>query len=478
MKRTHSPFPLAIFTWAAWLHPQAGAGEATFYAPPKPLPAGAVTTDWQRFLGPKDHPVSPETKLLAQFPENGPAKVWEIGGGEGYAAPAVSKGKIFLFHRMDGKEQIWCLDAETGKKRWEFGYAVEYRDRYGYGAGPRAGAVVDAGQVFTFGVTSQLHALDVETGKVLWHHDCAKEYGVPQYFFGSGASPLVLGDHVILNLGGKDELCVAAFDRKDGKLVWQTRHEWGQSYASPIPATLRGEQRVLVFAGGESDPTTGGILSLLPQDGKIEDAFFWRARRYPSVNASTPVLVGENRVFVTQSYVDRDSPCNGGVMLEMTAERKWKEVWKAPDFGCHWMTPVLHDGHLYGFSGEKENNCDLVCYDATSGKKLWSERPEWSTPYPKSGGEIPISFKRASLLRVDGRFLCLGEWGTLAWLDLSPKGVKVLSKCQPFLAQQSWSLPVLSRGLLYVSQHETDELTGIKSRVICFDLRAAEPTKG
>jgi outer membrane protein assembly factor BamB len=219
-------------------------------------------------------------------------------------------------------------------------------------------------------------------------------------------------------------------------------------------------------------------LSVLPQDGKIEDAFFWRARRFPSVNASSPVVVGENRVFISQAYVDRDSPCNGGVMLEMTAERKWKEVWKAPDFGCHWMTPVLHEGHLYAFSGEKENNCDLVCYEAATGKKIWSERPEWNTPYPKSGGDIPISFKRASLLRVDGRFLCLGEWGTLAWLDLSPKGVKILSKCQPFLAQQSWSLPVLSRGLLYVSQHETDELTGAKNRVICYDIRAAEPTKG
>ena len=79
---------------------------------------------------------------------------------------------------------------------------------------------------------------------------------------------------------------------------------------------------------------------------------------------------------------------------------------------------------------------------------------------------------RGSLLRVDGRFLCLGEWGTLCWLNLSPESASVSSHCQPFVATQSWTLPALSHGLLYVSQNEPDRLNGKPARLLCFDLRA------
>ena len=42
--------------------------DVTFHAAPKPLPAGAVTSDWMSFLGPTHNMFSPETKLLKEFP--------------------------------------------------------------------------------------------------------------------------------------------------------------------------------------------------------------------------------------------------------------------------------------------------------------------------------------------------------------------------------------------------------------------------
>jgi outer membrane protein assembly factor BamB len=277
---------------------------------------------------------------------------------------------------------------------------------------------------------------------------------------------------VIVNVGGENEVCVVGFEKATGKVKWKTQHAWGQSYASPIPVTWHGKSRVLVFAGGESKPSTGGLICLDPKNGAIDDTYAWRAERYTSVNASSPTLCGPNRVFVSQAYVDRESPCNGGVLLEMTPEWKWKTVWKAPEFGCHWMTPVYHDGHLYGFSGEKEATCELVCYEVATGKCLWKESPTWEFAMP-NGQKLPLGFKRGSLLRVDGKFLCLGEWGTLAWLDLSPKGMKILSKFQPFLAEQTWTVPPVSRGLLYLCQSEKDALTGAPARLLCYDFRAS-----
>lgn len=332
--------------------------------------------------------------------------------------------------------------------------------------------VVAGNQVFTFGVASHLYALDFLSGNILWKRDCAAEDGVKQYFFGSGASPLIHGENVVLNLGGQDDACVVAFDRKSSKPAWTAKHAWGQSYASPVPATLQGQNRLLVFAGGESTPSTGGLLSIHPQSGQVEAEFPWRARRYASVNASSPVLGAPNQVLVTKGYVDTESPCNGAVLLEMTTERKWKEIWKNEEMGCHWMTPVYHDGHYYAWVGEKEHACDLVCVDGKSGKTLWKQRPTW--PIQLKGQELDMGFRRASLLRADGHFLCLGEMGTLAWLDLSPdpaKGYKLLSKTQLFIAPHTWALPALSKGLLYVVQAEADLATQGKPRILCYDLR-------
>src|SRR5438067_1216113 len=73
--------------------------ELKFHAPPKPLARGAVTHDWRCFLGPTHNAVSTETALLKSFPKNGPAIVWEVTKGEGYASPAVVGGRLVLFHR-------------------------------------------------------------------------------------------------------------------------------------------------------------------------------------------------------------------------------------------------------------------------------------------------------------------------------------------------------------------------------------------
>jgi hypothetical protein len=72
---------------------------------------------------------------------------------------------------------------------------------------------------------------------------------------------------------------------------------------------------------------------------------------------------------------------------------------------------------------------------------------------------------RASLLHVDGAFLCLGAQGTLLWLDLTPKGARILAQAQLFRAPETWGVPTVSRGLLFVNQN------AMGSRLICYDLR-------
>ena len=268
---------------------------------------------------------------------------------------------------------------------------------------------------------------------------------------------------VIVPLGTTDQLSVAAFDQHTGKLLWGTKHQWNASYASPIVAMLQGKERLLVLAGGESDPATGGLLCIDLETGALHDAFPWRPDKYESVNGSTPVAVGDDRVYISAAY------SKGGVLLKLNENLKWEELWQAPEFGMHWTTPLLLDGYLYGFQGRNEPDAWLAAYEVNTGKEAWRNDPEWTIPL-ESGRDYRMKYLRGCLLEADGRTYALGELGSFGIVKLTPKGFESLAQTQLFLARSTWSLPVIHRGLLYVVQHESD-MAGNPPRLLCYDFR-------
>lgn len=403
-----------------------------------------MTEDWPRFLGPRHDLHSKETKLLKSWPESGLKRVWEVKRGTGHAPPVVAGGRLVMIHAMGGKEVVECLEPETGKRFWKFAYPVQLGSSYGTADAPRSGPVIDGDLVFTVGVRGDLHCLDLLSGELVWKTNLDEEYGPAPFFFGRGGCPLVYGDQLIVNVGG--DMCVGSFDKASGRLRWKTKHPWHASYASPVPATIHGKERVIVFAGGKSDPPAGGVLSIDPANGEVKSSFPWRARMFASVNAASPVVV-DNAVFVTEAYTE------GGALIELRADGQAELRWKADRFGSQFTTPVAHDGYLYGVDGT--GGTELVCYEITSGREMWRD------PIDLDGARLG----RASLLHVDGAFLCLGAQGTLLWLDLSSKGAKILEQAQLFRAPETWGVPTVSRGLLYVNQN------ALGARLICYDLR-------
>jgi len=428
---------------------------------PKALSAGAVTHDWTSFLGPTHNAVSTETKLSRMLP---PPLVWEFPKGTSYSSPAVAAGRLAFIHRVGNEEVVECMDAETGAAKWQFKYGTVFEDRYGYNNGPRSSPVIDGTRVYTMGAEGKLHCLDIASGKVIWKHDLRVDYKVPQDFFGTAGTPLVEGQLLIVNVGAPGGPCVVAFDKSTGKEVWRAGKEWGPSYASPIPAVVHGKRRVFVFAGGESEPPTGGLMSIDPATGKVDFSFPWRSRSYESVNASCPVIF-DNKVFVSASYR------TGGALVEIRPDFTHRVVWTTQEFGLHWNTPIYRDGYLYGFDGRNEPDASLACIDVTTGKAVWRETPEWTDTL--AGRQQEVSTYRGSLLAVDGAYLCLGELGHLLWLELTPKGYKQLSRAWLFPARESWTLPVLSRGLLYVVQNTREVPRGNGPRLLCYDLRGS-----
>lgn len=475
--RQRNPMNRTIIAVAAMLQAASGPGASqdlklTYHSPPKPLPADAVIEDWPRFLGIRDNATSKETKLLDRWPEAGPSKVWELESGEGYSSPLFAEGKMIYFHRLNhstltgsGEEVIDCLDPNTGKRHWRVKYSAIYSDRYGFSPGPRSSPVVHNGRIYVTGVTGQFHCLDLQTGAILWKRDLGKEYNIPTYFFGYGPSPSpVWKDRIILNVGGRgaenDEgVCVAAFSIADGSTLWEVKDQWGASYASPTITTLRGVECAVVAAAGESRPPHGGLLIIDIKSGKVYDRFPWRADKYESVLASSPLVLSDSRIYLGDCYGV------GGVVLEYDKRLKSKIVWKERWFGMHWMMPLQIDGYLYGFAGRNIPDTQFKCANATTGEILWEEDMQW-----REGGRIDGLF-RGSLLRADGRVFCLGEDGVLAELKVSPKGAEIVQRARLFSARSTWTLPTLHNGLLYVSQNEHDLVNRAPPRVICYDFR-------
>ena len=442
----------------------AANAEVKVHRKPKPLHAAAVVEDWTAFLGPRHNATSTETRLNRKLP---PPLVWELQKGTGYSSPAIKGDRLVYQHRVGNRELVECLHPETGARWWQFAYTTTYEDRYGYNNGPRCSPIIDGGKVYTMGAQGQLHCLDLPSGKAIWRRDLSADYKARQDFFGVASTPLIEGNLLIAQVGAVAGPCVVALDKESGQEAWQAGKDWGPSYASPIPATVHGKRRVFVFAGGESNPPTGGLLSIDPSNGKVDFTVPWRSRSYESVNASCPVIF-DNKVFISASYR------TGGALIEINPDFTHKVAFTVPDFGLHFNTPIHRDGYLYGFDGRNEPDASLACLDTRTGQIAWRATPEWDETVGMGDQrqQRRLGTFRGTLLAADGRYLCLGELGHLLWLDLSPKGHKELSRAWLFAARESWALPVLSHGLLYVSQNTRDMMTGAGPRLRCYDLRA------
>lgn len=415
-----------------------------------------IAEDWPHFLGPGLDLRSPETGLKLDFGEGGPDLLWEVERGGGHPGPVVSGGKVVFTHQVEDAEEVRCLRAEDGETIWKHRTEVRVEQSFGIVDAPRSSPVIDgeSGLVFVLGNDGDLVALELETGEVAWEKSLPETFGPAPNYFGYGSCPLPHGDRLVVQAGAPGA-AVAALDKESGETLWRTEHEWHGSYASPVVGEVNGEERIFVFAGGKSDPPTGGLLCLDPVDGRVESAVPWRSDNPASVNAASPVPCGPNRVFITEDYG------KGGAMIEFDREFRAGVAWTLPEFGCQFQTPLHHEGTLYGFGG---NGGLMMAVDAATGRVLWSEA-FYQTTVPWEGRPIPISLGHAHLVHVDGAFLCLSENGALLRMELSPGGYRLLSAARLFYAPETWAPPVISGGRLFVNQNE------MGARLLCYDVR-------
>ncbi len=434
----------------------------------KDRPAGSVADlrtrtqgdDWPRFLGPTGDSKSRETGIIADW-SKGLRIVWHQELRSSYGMPTISQGRLFQFDGEPGKPRLICMESETGKELWHFNYESDYQDYFGYDSGPRCSPVIDDDRVYIFGSEGMLHCLDVRDGSIVWKIDTAAKFHVVQNFFGVGSTPVIEGDLLIAQIGGSPvanknlpagrlELVrgngcgIVAFDKRTGEVKYKITDELA-SYAGPVLATIDGRRWCFVFA-------RGGLVGFEPGTGKVDFHYPWRAKDLESVNASNPVVVG-NQVFISETY----GP--GSSLLRVRPggyDVAWKDSAHIRDpkaMQTHWNTPIHHQGYLYASSGRHTPQAELRCIELATGKVQWSEP----------------GLTRSSLLYVEDHFVCLTEYGDLILLRANPEKYDEIARVRledpesgsALLQYPCWAAPILSHGLLYVRG---------KNRLVCLEL--------
>src|SRR5688572_10998215 len=391
--------------------------------------ASAIAADWPQVLGPNRNGAYTGPPLLETWGPSGAKVVGRKQVGQAFAGPAVVQNRVLLFHRVGNEEVLESLDAATGNSTWRYAYPTRYRDDFGFDEGPRAVPVVAEGIVYTFGAEGQLHAVDLAKGTRIWSEDTMKRFGVPKAFFGAAGSPLVEAGRVIANIGG-DKAGVVAFEAKTGKVLW-TATDDDASYSSGVAASIGG-RRLGIFL------TRDSLVGLDPASGAIQFQRRWRARLAASVNAATPIVVGD-QIFVSAQY----GP--GAGVLRVNGSQL-VDVWTSDDvLSNHYATSVFYNGHLYGFHGRQEFGPSFRAVEFQTGTVKWSQE----------------QFRAGSVLLAGDRLLITREGGELILASASPQAFKPIARAQ-ILQGVVRPYPALADGLLYVRNENT---------LVCLDLR-------
>lgn len=372
--------------------------------------------DWPQFLGPGRDGRSAES-IQATYDREGPRRLWKISVGQGFSGPIAVTNRVFLFHRVGSEEILEAFDSESGKSVWKQRSEATYRDDFGFDEGPRSTPTWSDGQLFALGADGHLICVNAGDGHRIWEVSARRELGADKGFFGFACSPLIEGKYVIVQLGGRDNGGIVAFDRTDGTVAWKaTDHEAG--YASPIAATVGGQRLILCF-------TRAGLVELDPATGRVKGTFPWRSRQHASVNAASP-LFENGRVFLTSSY-------DTGAALVKVDDGKLRLIWSGDEsLSSHYTTPVFHDGSVYGFHGRQEQRPTFRCVELESGKVHWEEK----------------GLGAGNLLAAADSLVLVLESGELLVAKASPSRFEVKYRGQ-ILGSGVRAVPALARHHLY-----------------------------
>lgn len=380
------------------------------------LPAAPLAANryWTDFRGPDRSGHYQEMAIRTDWPAGGLEPVWKQPIGGGYASFVVANGHAFTIEQRGAQEVVAAYDVASGRELWTNAWNGAFRERMG-GDGPRATPTWHDGRIYALGGAGELRALDAATGALLWRTNILNDARASNLQWGMSAAPLVVDNVVVVLPGGPNGSSVVAYDRTSGKRAWSALDDTA-SYASPMLVTLGGVRQILVF--------TASRLAALSADGRdVLWEFPWTTQY--GVNASQPLLLGNDRVFVSTGYG------SGAAAIQLTNDGgrfSVRELWRTNRMKNQFTSSLLHDGFIYGL-----DESILACIDAATGDLQWK------------GGR----YGYGQVMLANGHLVVLTESGELALVRATSEKHAEVTRF-PALDGKTWNHPSMSGGYLLI----------------------------
>ena len=336
-------------------------------------------SDWPQFRGPTGQGHSDEQGLPLNWSETTNVR-WKVAiPGKGWSSPVVQGDRIWLTTATDEGKSLRALSIDRNSGailqnveifRLKSPKLTNSKNSF---ASPTP--VVDGERVYVhFGAYGT--ACLTQSGEIVWK--TRLEYDNGQH--GTGGSPIVYEDLLIISCDGNDVQFVVALDKLTGKVKWKKSREGYQAYSTPLVVSLPGGDQVI-------SPGAFRAVAYEPRSGKE----LWQVRYGEGFSNVPRPVYGDGLVFICTGF---QQPSMLAVRLDGKGDVTNSKVeWKLDRGVPLTASPLLVGNELYMVT----DNGIATCVDAKTGKEYWRARV---------GGN-----HSASPIYADGRIYFLSEEG-------------------------------------------------------------------
>jgi outer membrane protein assembly factor BamB len=238
---------------------------------------------WAQWRGPVGQGVAPKADPPVEWSEEKNV-AWKVAlPGRGHSTPIVWGGRIFLTTAIpvgdaqppvrdnapgshdndavthDHEFALVAIDRKDGRTLWKAVGTKAFPHEGGHTTGSLASnsPVTDGKRVYAFFGSRGLFCYEFE-GKLVWKKDLGQMQ--TRHAHGEGASPVLVGDMVVVNWDHEAQSFIAGFDKVTGEEKWRTPREEPTSWSTPLVIEVEGKKQIVVNATNRIrayDPATG-----------------------------------------------------------------------------------------------------------------------------------------------------------------------------------------------------------------------------
>lgn len=310
-------------------------------------------SDWPRWRGPTADGHATERGLPTQWDES--SVQWKTPlPGLGHSSPIVWGKRIFLTSALEEGRQrvVFCVDRDNGRILWQqAAWTGEPEETHEYNGFASATCVTDGERVYAFFGKGGLHCYTVD-GEHMWSRNLGPFVGP----WGAAASPVLVGDLVVQNCDADADARIVALDKHTGTPVWSTPRDDVRSWSTPVIVHSGGRRELVV--NGDT-----GVRAYVPETGKE----LWFCKSFEGRGTPTVTPAGGLLHVLNGKQGDIYAITPGGTGNVTTTHMAWHTPRRSRDIA----SPIVLGNYVLVVS---LRGGILSCYDAPTGKELWSAR--------------------------------------------------------------------------------------------------------